>query len=95
MKKTQQNGKDIRSLWKADTKSLFEEILECGGPGVRFLNSPLKIIYGIMQEGAQRAIELQDEKMISIFARLGVYEAATDTKHHDHKKICKLIEKFA
>jgi len=78
--------------WKADTKALFEEIISCGG-SMWIMQQPLKILHSIMLEAAHHAMEIQDEKMIAIMARLGLYEAC-NPKHKDHKKILSLINKF-
>ncbi|MES2382437.1 MAG: hypothetical protein V4538_15425 [Bacteroidota bacterium] len=77
--------------WKVDTTGLFAEILN--NPGTAILRQPLIITDSIIKEGAAHAIKLGDEQMISIFARLGMYEGCNNKKHPDYKKLTKLTNK--
>lgn len=78
--------------WKVDLPSLFAEILGANN-SMWIMKSPLKITDSILREGAAHALKLQDEKMISIFARLGMYEGCNDSTHPDHKKLTELSNK--
>ena len=83
--------KDKKIYWKADTPALFKEILN-NNESMWIMRQPLIIVDSIMREAAHRAMELQDEKLIAIMARLGMYEACNPS-HPDHKKILKIINK--
>lgn len=77
--------------WKCDTPALFAEILGAND-NMWVMRQPLIILDSIMREAARRAIELQDEKMIAIMARMGMYEACKPT-HPEHAKISSIIDK--
>lgn len=78
--------------WRADVPALFAEILTANN-SMWIMKQPLIIVDSILREGAKRALELQDEKMISIFARLSMYDGCNDSKHPDHEKLQKLANK--
>lgn len=78
--------------WKASVPTLFAEILG-SNDNMWIMKQPLIIVDGILREGANRAMELKDEKMVSIFARLGMYEGCTDTTHPDHNRLMELTNK--
>jgi hypothetical protein len=78
--------------WSIQTKALFEEILG-NNPNMWIMQQPLRILYNILQQGAARAIELQDEKMIAIFCKLAMYEESDPTsKKYDAEKMEYLFE---
>lgn len=85
-------NKDEILHWKAAVPELFAEILSSNN-SMWILRHPLIIVDNILQEGAIHALKLGDEKMISIFARLGMYEGCSDTNHPDHKKLMELSNK--
>ena len=78
--------------WRADVPNLFAEILSAND-NMWIMKQPLIIIDNILREGAAHALILQDEKMIAIFARLGMYEGCSDTRHPDNKKLSELSHK--
>ena len=85
----------FKGVWKSNIKALFEEIIEAGGPSVDIMHMPLRITYLILREAAQRALELQDEKLISIFCKLAMYEESDPyNPNYDKEKILSLIDKF-
>jgi hypothetical protein len=51
------------------------------------MDKPLMITYMLLQEAAQRAIELQDEKLITIFCRLSMYKESdpADPEYNEAK----------
>jgi hypothetical protein len=78
-------------LWKSDVKALFEEILGAN-KSMWIMQQPLRITYDIMREGAQRAQEIGDPKLIAIFTRLGMYEINTPDGLKDTKLIERIIK---
>ncbi len=56
--------------WRCDLPQLFDEVLV--NPTCNILQRPLQITLAILLEGAERAIELEDEKMLKIFKRLNL-----------------------
>ena len=78
--------------WKANVPALFAEILTAN-QSMWIMKQPLIIVDNILREGANRALELQDEEMISIFARLSMYEGCADAKHPDHQRLEELANK--
>lgn len=84
--------KDSLLHWKADVPALFSEIIG-SNPTMWIVRQPLIIVTSILKEGANHALTIQDEKMISIFARLGMYEGLSDTRHPDHKRLKRLANK--
>jgi hypothetical protein len=86
---------DENLKWRSNVKSLFNEIRENGGHSVAIMNIPLRITYSILREAAQRAVELQDGKLIAIFARLSMYEEADQySKLYDKEKTETLISEY-
>lgn len=83
---------DKKLKWKADVPSLFAEIIAANNSMWIFKN-PFIIVDNILREGAAHAMKINDEKMVSIFARLGMYEGCNNSKHPDHKKLMKLSNK--
>ena len=68
MDKTQQLS------WKVHVPRLCEELLL--NPGTGILHVPLKILLRILGEVAERAIELNDDKMNALMIRLTLYSCA-------------------
>lgn len=84
--------RDAAFVWKSQIRSLFEEIMENGGPAVAILHTPLRITYGILRGAAKRAAELQDDEMIGWMCRLGLYEFSDPAhKDFDEKRTDKYI----
>lgn len=85
-------SKDISHLWQCHVKNLFTEIVECND-NMWIMSAPLKILYGILQNAAQRAIEIQDKELIKIFCRLAMYKESdpTDKENYDAEKMKSLI----
>lgn len=85
--------KQIQELkWKADLPALFAEIISSNNT-MWIVKQPLIIVDNILREGATHALKIQDEQMIAIFARLGMYEGCSNTTHPDHKKLMELTSK--
>lgn len=85
-------SKDKDLKWKVDVPAMFKEVLSANN-SMWIMKHPFLITDQILREGAKRAIELKDEQIISIFARLGMYEGLNDSKHPDHKRLQEIANK--
>ena len=87
-------AKIFKGKWRVHVKSLFEEIIENGGPGVTIMDKPLRITYSLLAEAASRAMEIQDKELISIFSRLAMYQETDPySEHYDKEATEKAINK--
>lgn len=71
----------IKLYWHVSTKELLDEILS--NREMWMCELPVKIMYNIMREVSQRAIELNDFKLNVLMIRLGLYSIA-DPTHKDY-----------
>lgn len=76
--------------WKCHTPRLFEEILL--NPGTSALRQPLIIFRSILTEVAQRAIELNDDKLNLLMLRLTLYECADPLCDSYNPEIIRQLE---
>jgi len=60
--------------WKVHTYGLFKEILD--NSQCSLLIIPVNILLDLLRQVAQRATELNDEKMNELMIRLGLYSIA-------------------
>ena len=67
--------------WHVSTKQLLDELLS--NFTSRQVIDPFKILYNILQQVAQRAIELDDFKLHQLMLRLHLY-AISDPDHKDY-----------
>lgn len=74
--------KDKKAVWKVLLRKLLEENLECT-PGAAIFDKPFRITMRILGAAAQHAAEIQDEKMIGYFCRLGIYTFSDPTNKED------------
>lgn len=80
------------AYWKVNTPGLLNEILlnpQCG-----ILKIPLSIFKNILAEVAERAIELNDPKLIALMCRLALYEQADpySKDYAGHDAISEIIK---
>lgn len=66
--------KIIKCHWKAHTPSLLKEIAECSGQPV--LRTPLNIFGRLLAQVAERAAQLNDERLNALMMRLTLYDQA-------------------
>jgi len=78
--------------WKADVPALFAEIVSANNE-MWIMKQPLIIVDNILRQGAIHALKLGDEKMSSIFARLGMYEGCNKRNHPDYERLHELANK--
>lgn len=76
--------------WRCNTPRLFEEILL--NPGTSILQQPLIIFRSILVEVAQRAIELNDDKLNLLMLRLTLYDCADPISENYNPDIIKKLE---
>ena len=57
--------------WQSHVRGLFDEIRQ--NPQCAIMDKPLRITYGILQQVAQRALELDDPKLNILMCRLAMY----------------------
>lgn len=76
--------------WRCHTPRLFEEILL--NPGTAALKQPLIIFRAILVEVAQRAIELNDDKLNLLMLRLTLYECADPMSENYNPDIVRKLE---
>lgn len=74
-------AKTYRLDWRCHTPRLFEEMMI--NPGMEVFSAPLRIFRGILTEVAQRAIELDDDKLSLLMLRLTMYDCA-DPQHENY-----------
>lgn len=77
--------------WKCHTPQLLNEILL--NPGASALKQPLIIFRGILAEVAQRATELNDDKLNLLMLRLTLYSCADPLCEDYDPDIIKRIKK--
>jgi len=76
--------------WKVHLPKLFEEIL--GNTSMAIMARPLQITLGLMQQVAQRAIELDDPKLLALMFRLALYEQADPTSPNYEPQLLDELE---
>ena len=76
--------------WRCHTTRLFEEIF-CN-TGTSALLQPLLIFRSILTEVAQRAIELNDDKLNLLMLRLTLYECADPLSENYNPAIIEQLE---
>lgn len=74
---------DLSDEWKVDTSSLFEQVFH--NPGTVILIRPFQIFASLLQQVAQRAIELDDPELHLLMCRLTLYSTA-DPSSPDYDK---------
>lgn len=62
------------AYWRVCTTGLFEEIVNCGGPGVAIMRLPLTIMANLLAKVAERALELHDPMLNALMCQLALYE---------------------
>ena len=77
--------------WRCHTPRLLEEILV--NPGTSTLKQPLIIFRSILVEVAQRAIELNDDKLNLLMLRLTLYSCGDPLCEDYDPDIIKQLEK--
>lgn len=79
-------------VWRIHTKGLLEEILK--NPGTEILNKPLLIFDSLLRSVAERAAELNDDRLNALMCRLALY-AISDPydKSYDFNKVEEIIFK--
>ena len=85
-----ENMETVGLTWKCHTPRLFEEILV--NPGTSGLQQPLIIFRSILAEVAQRAIELNDDKLNLLMLRLTLYECADPLSSNHRPEIIRQLE---
>ncbi len=82
--------KEITHLnWRCHTPRLFEEMLI--NPGMTVFVQPLQIFKGILVQVAQRAIELDDDKLNLLMLRLTLYDCSDpQLENYDPDAISRL-----
>jgi hypothetical protein len=76
--------------WKVHTPSLLQEIMNNNETAI--LNRPLQIFGFLLHDVAERASQLNDERLNELMVRLTLYEAADpNSKGYDRK----LVEKYS
>ncbi len=84
--------KEIRLDWRCHTQRLFKEILvndQC-----KVLHQPLIILLAILHEVAERAIELNDDKLNVLMIRLTLYSCADPLcEDYDEKRVKEILSK--
>ena len=79
--------------WRCHTPRLVDEILL--NPGTSALKQPLIIFRSILAEVAQRAIELNDDKLNLLMLRLTLYDCADPLcENYNPDIINELIDKL-
>ena len=81
-----------KTYWRSHVRLLFEEILESNDK-MQILDKPLRITLIIMGEIAAHAVDIQDEKLMAICGRLGLYEGCLPTEPN-YKEMQELISKY-
>lgn len=85
------NGVDVSNMWKVNTMQFLKEI--ANNPQCAILSQPINIFGRILYDIAERALELQDKKMIALCCRLSLYEQADPySKEFDQKAMDKLMK---
>jgi len=78
-------------LWKCHLPNLFAEILN--NEGTQILKTPLRLTFGLLQDVARRANEINDPELNHLMAALTLYTVA-DPEHKDYDKdIVEQLEK--
>lgn len=79
--------------WKVHTPNLLKEIMN--NPGSSILYNPIIIFRSLIEAVAQRAIELNDEKLNALMCMLTLYEQSDpSSKDYDDVEITKIIEGY-
>jgi hypothetical protein len=77
--------------WRSNIKSLFNEVLN--NPGTAAAKIPLQITLNIIAEAAMYAAKTKDDKMISYFVALGIYEFSDPySEHYDEKRSSEYLK---
>lgn len=78
--------------WQSHVRGLFDEIIENAGPGTAGpVTVGLKLTYGILQEVAQRALELDDPQLNALMCRLAMFSFADPySKDYNHDVVAKV-----
>ena len=76
--------------WKVHLPRLFDEIML--NPDCSVLKEPLSITKSILAQVAQRAIELDDEKLNILMLRLTLYSCADPLEPDYNPDILKALE---
>ena len=85
--------KDKPLQFRVNLKALLEEILDTN-VSMQIMQIPFRTTYNIMQQIAKRAIELQDEKLITLLCALAMYEESDPySGQYDAKKMERLFDK--
>lgn len=92
-KKQSKALEEIGNHWRVNTPTLLDEILNYN-PGMGIFETPFRIFSSILGEVAQRAIELNDEKLNALMLRLSLYDVCNpQSKDFDQKFVREYIEK--
>lgn len=79
-------------LWRVNTPQLLKEVLQ--NNGVAILSKPLQIFANALSEVAERASELNDDKLNSLMCRLALYEISDPySSEYNSELINEIIEK--
>jgi len=82
---------NINDMWRVHTSRLFNEILSNNSTYI--FEQPLRLFAGILAEVAERASELNDEKLNKLMARLTLYEVTDPySKEYDKEITNKLLK---
>lgn len=80
-------------VWRSHVPNLFSEVLSNHGTAI--LKQPLQITLRILEEVAQRAIELDDPKLHSLMMRLTLYSVADPGSPDYDREVVERFEKQA
>lgn len=84
---------EIHLMWKVHTTSLLKEMVECNDR-MGIFKIPISIFTSILEQLAQRAIEINDDKLNAIMCRLTLYEEADpSSKEYDKEKVKEVMNR--
>lgn len=75
--------------WRCHTPNLLREVLH--NPGTGMLARPLELFAQILGEVADRAVELNDDKLNALMIRLTLYEQADPDSASYDREGCEAI----
>jgi hypothetical protein len=83
---------DFQTEWRVNVPGLLKEVLS--NAGAEILSIPIQIFAGVLEEVAQRAIELDDPQLHALMCRLALYETADPySKEYDEALVRSTIHK--
>lgn len=82
--------KDLSKEWKVNTPQFLKEIIQ-HNPSVNTMRIPMKIFGDILYEVAERAGQLNDDRLNSLMARLALYEICDPYSKEYNPKVTKQL----